>query len=303
MLACSSSPDIGSTSANSTQSNLEQQLVAAWTDPTYTTDGAPFQTITLNQDGSFQWSAPCVSQGVATCQSIRTDSGTWTVALSGPQLGAPQGATQLKLVDQFNQETDYFVRSSSGTMTLNTQITLGSSYTFDMGSSSPSQALQAELVGPWNDPTYTSDGAPFQGITLNQDGSFQWTAPCVSQGVESCHSVRTDSGNWSVALSGPQLGAPQGATQLKLVDQFNQETDYFVQLSSGNMVLNTAITLGSSYTFTMGSNIQPAPSGDGDGGTGDSGSVGEGGSGSDDGGSGDDGGSADSSSGEDGGAG
>jgi hypothetical protein len=184
MLACSSSPDIGSTSANSTQSNLEQQLAAAWTDPTYTTDGAPFQTITLSQNGSFQWSAPCVSQGVATCQSIRTDSG-----------------------------------------------------------------------------------------------------------------------NWSVGTSGPQLGAPQGATQLKLVDQFNQETDYFVQLSSGNMVLSTAITLGSTYTFTVGSNIQPAPSGDGDGGTPDGGSVGEGGSGSDDGGSGDDGGWADSSSGDDGGTG
>jgi hypothetical protein len=284
MFACSSGPDgIGSGTAQSTETSLKDQLVGTWTDATYTTDGAPFQGITLSKDGTFSWTAPCVSQGAEDCLSVRTDSGNWKVALSGPQLGAPAGASQLKLTDQFGQDTDYFVQASSGSMTLSTAIDLGSSYTFTSVSSQPN--LQTELTGSWTDPTYTTDGAPFQGINLNQDGTFNWTAPCVSQGALNCESVRTDSGNWTVATSGPQLGAPQGATQLKLVDQFSQETDYFVNVSSGNMTLSTAIDLGSSYTFTMGSVNVPSASG------GDSGTEGEdGGTGGDSGGSAEDGG-------------
>jgi hypothetical protein len=145
--------------------------------------------------------------------------------------------------------------------------------------------IQSELIGTWTDSTYTTDGAPFQGVTLNSDGSFSWTAPCVSQGVESCHSVRTDSGNWSVGMSGPELGASAGAPQLQLVDQFSQKTNYFLQVSPGTMILSTQITLGAQYTFTsVASNAsdggadsnQPfdtdGGSGDVDGGSGDSGS-------------------------------
>jgi hypothetical protein len=293
LFACGSGSDgIGSGTAASTESSLKDQLVGTWTDATYTTDGAPFQGITLNHDGTFSWTAPCVSQGVEDCLSVRTDSGNWKVGLSGPQLGAPAGAYQLKLTDQFGQESDYFVQASSGTMTLNTQIDLGQSYTFTMASSQPS--VQTQLVGSWTDPTYTTDGAPFQGINLNQDGTFNWTAPCVSQGAFNCQSIRTDSGNWTVATSGPQLGAPAGAPQLKLVDQFNQESDYFVNVSSVTMTLSTAIDLGSSYTFTMGAVNEPSASG------GDSGTESDGGAAGGDGGAsgGDGGGSAEDGGGD-----
>ena len=259
---CGSADHSGSNSGADTEgSSLQQQLVGTWTDAGYGSDGAPFQVITLGNDGTYSWTAPCVSQGAANCNSIATSQGTWALGMSGPQLGAPAGAEQLQLTDQFNQETNYFVSYSSGSMTLSTAIG-PSAASFVFGSSSSSSgssgsssgggtSVDQQLVGTWTDSSYGSDGAPFQVITLGGDGSFSWTAPCVSQGAANCQSIATDQGTWTVGTSGPQLGAPAGAQQLQLVDQFNQEADYFLSVSSGSITLSTVFGP-SANGFTFG---------------------------------------------------
>lgn len=118
----------------------------------------------------------------------------------------------------------------------------------DVGSSAASAVTvggisSASLKGVWTDAGFPSDRSQFATLTLGPDSAFTEVIPCVSGGVESCHSVMQISGKWKLVAS-PQLGAPEGVPQLNLTDSSGNLTSFFVELSSDESTLTISETYG-----------------------------------------------------------
>jgi hypothetical protein len=120
--------------------------------------------------------------------------------------------------------------------------------------------LQSQLVGTWNIGGDAPNDAPFSSFTLSADSTFQATRACVSTpGAATCHSITFTKGTWTLQKSGPQLGAPAGAQQIKLTDSFNQDSVFFLSLSGGTLTLSESL-IGSKFPYTKGA---APPDGDG----------------------------------------
>jgi hypothetical protein len=119
----------------------------------------------------------------------------------------------------------------------------------DVGSSAASAVTvggitSTSLKGVWGDAAFPNDHSPFASLTLGSGSAFTEVVPCVSGGVESCHSILQVSGKWKLVKSGPQLGAPEGVPQLALTDSSGNLTSYFVTLSSDESTLSLSEVYG-----------------------------------------------------------
>ena len=96
------------------------------------TNATPFASITLAADHTYTALGGCTPApgAIVTCHAIVSYSGTWKVAKSGPQLGAPTGAAQLVLTDAGGTATTFFYSLKSDQLSLSTAL-VGSGTTFD----------------------------------------------------------------------------------------------------------------------------------------------------------------------------
>ena len=83
-------------------------------------DSLPFFSIQINTDGTFSATGGCKppAAGAVECFALTYINGSWTTALSGPQLGSPAGAPQLVLVDSLSQQSKYFFMFDGKTLSL-----------------------------------------------------------------------------------------------------------------------------------------------------------------------------------------
>jgi hypothetical protein len=104
----------------SNTTSAKDSLVGSWADDADQI-AVGFRTLELDGDSTFNAQGGCTAkQG---CDVITHQEGTWKLAMSGPQLGAPAGAQELVLTDSFGQTTTLFFKlDSSGK-----QLSLGKS--------------------------------------------------------------------------------------------------------------------------------------------------------------------------------
>jgi hypothetical protein len=121
---CSGAPGEGASSTaeqHLSESSLRSQVVGDWlesgSDP-----NAPFDSLTLSDDGTYQGAKNCVSNGAFKCQSITHKSGTWIIDRTGPQLGAPLGALEIVFTDRFGKVEPLLIVLKDDTLALRTSI-------------------------------------------------------------------------------------------------------------------------------------------------------------------------------------
>jgi hypothetical protein len=115
-VACSAhvgANDANDTSADELRSQKLPSPVGSW-DEQVNDALVPFYAIDLKKNGTFQWTGGCRPDATSHCMAISRATGTWTTKKSGPELGAPGGAPELVLTDEFNQVTTYFYSVSPG---------------------------------------------------------------------------------------------------------------------------------------------------------------------------------------------
>jgi hypothetical protein len=97
-----------------------------------------------------------------------------------------------------------------------------------------------KLVGTYANPQGKEDDLTFFGLTLNADGTFKDNGGCrPNPDGPSCFAITQATGTWSIDTSGPQLGAPQGAAEIILVDSFKQKTTLFYTIDGKTLNLST----------------------------------------------------------------
>ena len=101
----------------------------------YKVNGAnatPYASITLKADHTFAAQGGCTptAGAIVTCHAIISYSGSWKIARSGPELGAPGGAPQLVLTDAGDNAHAFFYALKSDHLSLSTSI-VGSGTSFD----------------------------------------------------------------------------------------------------------------------------------------------------------------------------
>jgi hypothetical protein len=92
-----------------------------------------FHTYAFKTDGTYTATGGCdqsPAAGAAHCGAILTQQGTWKVAKSGPELGAPTGAAQLVLTDSFDQKDAFFYTMKDDNLSLST-VYRGQASTFE----------------------------------------------------------------------------------------------------------------------------------------------------------------------------
>jgi hypothetical protein len=105
----------------------------------------------------------------------------------------------------------------------------------------------AALVGTFESPEGKPDYLPFYVLTLNSDGTYSALGGCRPGGVH-CHAITHTQGKWSVGKSGPQLGAPAGLPELRLVGSTGADSVYFYSQTGRELALSTS-TLGAKSIF------------------------------------------------------
>jgi hypothetical protein len=141
--------DAASTTGSAISSKSDK-LVGTWEAEGTNAANVAFYTFTFNSDGSYSAQGGCPQNGPGPhCFAITGSQGTWKAALSGPQLGDPEGAEQIVLNDQFGQETSYFytVSSTGKTLSLFTQIALAQVSKFDK---SDDGAAPSDVPANWD---------------------------------------------------------------------------------------------------------------------------------------------------------
>ena len=90
-------------------------------------EGSNFYSYTFAADGTYTARGGCRQDTPGIhCNAISTSSGTWTLGKSGPELGAPGGASQITLVDSFKQKDTYFYTVAGKKLTLSATYGVGS---------------------------------------------------------------------------------------------------------------------------------------------------------------------------------
>jgi hypothetical protein len=129
----------------------------------------------------------------------------------------------------------------------------------DNAASSSAAAISSseKLVGTWGQTG--GDNLAFYSFTFKSDHEYTAQGGCrPNPNGPSCFAITGSQGTWKLAKSGPQLGAPAGADEIVLDDQFGQETTYFYSVDDSTLSLST-IWMGDTSTFTKGSaNAPPA---------------------------------------------
>ena len=107
-------------------------------------NATPYASITLKADHSFAAQGGCTptAGAIVTCHAVIEYSGTWKIAKSGPELGAPAGAPQLVLTDVGDNVHIFFYAMKSDHLSLSTSL-IGSGTSFDKDTSAlPKLQLQ-----------------------------------------------------------------------------------------------------------------------------------------------------------------
>jgi hypothetical protein len=100
-------------------SSDKAKLVGTFENDPKDADDLLFWSFTFKTDGSYSARGGCRPGGEgAHCFAIIAQNGTWALAKSGPQLGAPLGAEQLVLTPDFGDEARYFYSIDNGTLSL-----------------------------------------------------------------------------------------------------------------------------------------------------------------------------------------
>ena len=97
-----------------------------------------------------------------------------------------------------------------------------------------------KIVGTFTNPTGKEDDLLFFTFQFDADGTYKATGGCRPNpnGGPSCFAITQASGTWSIQKSGPQLGAPGGASEIVLVDSFKQKTTLFYKLDGKKLLLS-----------------------------------------------------------------
>jgi hypothetical protein len=96
--------------------------------------------------------------------------------------------------------------------------------------------------GTYTVPADAADDLRFFTISFDANGTYKATGGCrPNPNGPSCFAITELSGTWTIEKSGPQLGAPGGALELVLVDQFNQKDSFFYTLEGKTLGLRTSL--------------------------------------------------------------
>jgi hypothetical protein len=242
----------GADQASTTKSSLVGSYKAS-----SLSSSSPFASLTLKADGTYSAAHLCGGNG--ECKALLpTDTGTWTTKKSGPQLGAPAGVQEivLKSSSSFYGTTTYFYSESAGSLSIFTSVN-GTPFVY-VESGAASAPDGSALVGSYKATSLTTS-TPFVSLTLNSDGSYVAGHLCGGNGE--CKAILpADHGTWAVTTSGPQLGAPGGASQLTLTSSsiYGVEAFFYTVSNDGDLLLSTVFE-GSSFDYAPAA---PAASGD-----------------------------------------
>jgi hypothetical protein len=105
----------------------------------------------------------------------------------------------------------------------------------------------AKFEGTWledlNSPRL--EGSNFYSYTFAADGTFTSRGGCRQDtpGIH-CNAISAGSGKWTLDKSGPQLGAPGGASEITLVDSFDQKQTYFYTVTGKKLTLSATFGVG-----------------------------------------------------------
>jgi hypothetical protein len=166
---CAVAPSDAASTTGSAISSKSSKLVGTWEAEGYNPANIAFYAFTFNSDGSYSAQGGCPQNGPGPhCFAITGSQGTWKTALSGPQLGDPQGAEQIVMDDQFGQETTYFytLSSTGKTLSLFTQITLAQISKFDR---SDDGATPSAIPAGWE--TNSADAGADTGVDAAADAT------------------------------------------------------------------------------------------------------------------------------------
>jgi hypothetical protein len=114
-------------------------------------------------------------------------------------------------------------------------------------------------VGSWSNQDGDPDTLLFYAFQFKSDGTYSAMGGCRPGPTgPHCFAIVHGEGTWVTQKSGPQLGAPGGAAQLVLTDQFNQTNTYFYSIDGDQLSLST-IFRGEASVFTKDAPAKPAP--------------------------------------------
>jgi hypothetical protein len=106
-----------------------------------------------------------------------------------------------------------------------------------------------KIAGSWLEDKNSPPLGAFWSYTFNADGTYTGRGGCRPDGDgPHCFAISATSGKWTIAKSGPQLGAPGGVPELVLVDSLNQKETFFYTLDGNTLKLSTAFR-GQESTF------------------------------------------------------
>jgi hypothetical protein len=91
------------------------------------------------------------------------------------------------------------------------------------------------------------DGCPFQALSLNGDGTFEWAAPCAANAPPSCTDF-VDTGSWAVAQPSGQAAT---LTLTDAADTASLDFSYGVSLSPDGQTLTLSASTGSNYSLSL----------------------------------------------------
>jgi hypothetical protein len=96
-----------------------------------------------------------------------------------------------------------------------------------------------KLVGTFTSPAGKEDDLLFFTFAFSSDGTYKATGGCrPNPDGPSCFAITQASGTWTIQKSGPQLGSPAGASEIVLVDSFQQKTTLFYKIDGKNLSLS-----------------------------------------------------------------
>jgi hypothetical protein len=114
-------------------------------------------------------------------------------------------------------------------------------------------------AGSWQNQDGDPDSLLFYAFQFSSDGTYNARGGCRPGPTgPHCFAIVAAHGTWSTHKSGPQLGAPGGAAELVLTDQFGQVTTYFYSIDQDTLSLSTVFR-GDASIFTKDAPSQPQP--------------------------------------------
>jgi hypothetical protein len=136
-----------------------------------------FNAYTFKSDGTYSAVGGCNQSGSGPhCFAITTQSGSWKVQQSGPQLGSPAGVTEIVLTDSFHQTDAYLFTMKNDVLSFKTTMH-GQVSKFDHDTSSLKKLRSSQICADKDNNTLGVCPDDLECLQLDSSSSTQRCLP------------------------------------------------------------------------------------------------------------------------------